>query len=297
MRLTVSTIRSWVMLSDRDDFTPLPGEQKLYKSPARTSLSIKSPNQYPGNEPFSVQSSTGCVYLTNRRIVYLPSRPTPTFQSFTSPILNLRDTHVAAPFFGPNVWTASLLPVQGGGIHVPSSSSAPAALPEVKLTFKDGGAFDFHTCFERVKERLVQAIEAARESGVAVAGEGEETGRGRGEGALEGVSLNGVHLEDLPRYEERDDAHASGLSSPAAPAPAFAGRGNSGADGPDSGLGTSPDSGAAGLSVSGRSPHQRQESFNAPAEPPPGYEEVQIESVADELERRLRRADSRGSAS
>ena len=59
------------------------------------------------------------------QVVYLPSQRTQDFQSFSVPLLNVRDSHVSAPFFGPNVWTALVQPVPGGGI--------PPSLPAVQL--------------------------------------------------------------------------------------------------------------------------------------------------------------------
>ncbi|KAF2842077.1 hypothetical protein M501DRAFT_998313 [Patellaria atrata CBS 101060] len=268
MLLKRSRVRktSWVMLEE-NGFVPLPGEQPIYTSPPRTSLSLHSLNKYPGKEPFSLQSSAGVIYLTNRRIVYLPASPTPQLKSFAAPILNLHDTHVTAPFFGPNVWTALVQPVAGGGIP----PQHPAL--ELKMTFKDGGAFDFHTAFERIKERLQQAVEIARESGYAT-GDGSESGGARGGGALSGVNLDAVTLDDLPAYE------ASGASPQVHPS---------------SPLGSPTDGTAFGapstsLPVAGGSvPHSPQlNNFSPPAEPPPGYEEVQRGSIADELERRLR---------
>ena len=46
------------------------------------------------------------------------------------------------------MWQALLQPVHGGGIPTPLGG-----VVELKFTFKDGGAFDFHTHFERIKER------------------------------------------------------------------------------------------------------------------------------------------------
>ncbi|KAF2234011.1 hypothetical protein EV356DRAFT_486036 [Viridothelium virens] len=267
---------NWVMLSDDGAFTPLPGEQTLYTSPPRTSLSLQSLAKQTHTEAFSIQSSAGHVYLTNRRVVYLPSSPTPTLQSFTVPLLNLHDTHVTAPWFGPNVWTSLLQPVSGGGIP------AQHAALELKLTFKDGGAFDFHTGYERIKERLQQAVELARESGVAV-GDGTERSAGRGGGALEGVDMGAVHLDQLPRYEE-------------------ASRGEQGREREQQEQQQQRDSGVAvGRSEEGRKPEEEEveirppaeEPFTPPLEPPPGYEEVQRDSVATELEQRLRESEER----
>lgn len=122
-------------------------------------------------------------------------------------------------------------PVPGGGIP------AQHAALELKMTFKDGGAFDFHTSYERVKERLQQIVETQRDSS---------------------MDATNVHLDDLPRYEEPD------LPSAAPPARRTV---------------SPPSSTSSPL----------QENFAPPVEPPPGYEEVQRGSVAEELERRLRR--------
>jgi hypothetical protein len=59
---------SWVMLADDKEFEPLPWERILFKSPARTTLSLQSSNSFPGKQPFSVQSSGGVAYLTNQRV-------------------------------------------------------------------------------------------------------------------------------------------------------------------------------------------------------------------------------------
>jgi hypothetical protein len=135
---------------------------------------------------------------------------------------------------------------------------------ELKLTFKDGGAFDFHTTFERIKERLQQAVEMARDSGQLV-GDGTETNAGTGGGALASVNLDSVHLDELPAYDAAT-APRDLLADTQAPPPLVD-------------LTEAPQS-------PGRS--SRDEPFSPPAEPPPGYETVQNQSVADELERRLR---------
>jgi hypothetical protein len=191
------------------------------------------------------------------KIVYLPSTPSASLQSFAVPILNLHDTHVTAPFFGPNVWSAIVQPVPGGNIP-----PEHAAL-ELKMTFKDGGAFDFHSTYERIKERLQQAVDVARESGHLV-GDGAEIGGGQGAGALGAVDMNAVHLDELPAYE--DAASTRPVPAPRQEAPLIDLTENEPA------TRTSP----------------RQENFSPPAEPPPGYEDVQSQSVSDELERRLR---------
>ncbi|OJD25399.1 hypothetical protein ACJ73_03235 [Blastomyces percursus] len=244
---------SWVMLHDTEEFVRLPNECIMYTSPPRTSLMLQSGNPRPGNEPLSIQSSTGRVYLTNQRVVYLPAHSTPQFQSFSAPLLNLQDTHVSAPFFGPNLWVSQVKPVPGGGIP-PSHVSL-----QLKLTFKDGGAFDFHSAFERIKERLQQALEQSQESGRA-------TGP---------VDFSAIHLDELPAYEgpghptePTDTTSSSGF-----PSPDLHERNNHCVSNQDS---------------NGRSGEDNPPDSN-PTEPPPGYEEVQQQSVANALEARLRK--------
>jgi hypothetical protein len=150
--------------------------------------------------------------------------------------------------------------VPGGGIP------ATHAALELKLTFKEGGAFDFHTSYERLKERLVQAVEGAREEG------GGNIGTQNA--GPEGVDWNRVHLEDLPAYE------AGGVASvPTSPLD------RNGARNIEFGA-------EASRRTSVASP--REETFATPVEPPPGYEEVQRGSIVEELERRIRSGEMDG---
>ncbi|KAF2799276.1 hypothetical protein K505DRAFT_356756 [Melanomma pulvis-pyrius CBS 109.77] len=265
---------SWVMIAESGGYTPLPGEQTLYVSPPRTTLSLQSANRHPPSHAYSQQCKSGVVYLTNRRIIYLPVSSTPELQSFAVPILNVTDSRVTAPWFGANKWEGVIQPVYGGGIP-PQYSEL-----EMVMEFKEGGAFDFATTFERLKDRLKQAVDVARENGLAT-GEGVELGDGRGAGALSGVNLNSVHLEELPAYEESRQHTVVGPLD-AIPSPPPMGR--------DSVVASSPEPCAMSSPLS--SP--QRETFSPPSEPPPGYEEVQRDSIVDELERRLRNPEQRG---
>lgn len=128
------------------------------------------------------------------------------------------------------------------------------------MEFKEGGAFDFHNLLERLKERLRQTIDVARESGV------DET-----------VAAGNVNMEDLPAYEDTRQ-HARVPEAPLSQ-PASAGLSGAGAAGPA----TIAETGSPERS----SPMPSPQPFQPPSEPPPGYEEVQRSSIADELERRL----------
>ena len=55
---------------------------------------------------------------------------------------------------------------------------------QLKVTFKEGGAFDFHNNFERIKERLQQAVENTQASS-------------RG---ARNVDMSAIHLDELPAY-------------------------------------------------------------------------------------------------
>jgi hypothetical protein len=146
--------------------------------------------------------------------------------------------------------------VPGGNIppHIPAI--------EVKMTFKEGGAFDFHSTYERIKERMQQVVDIARESGALTAA-GED-----GRVDLAGVNLDAVHLDELPAYED------------ASRSPLLGGRGTQQSEVWES----------ERTIQATRDPETAAEPVGEgmPSEPP-RYEEVQRESVADELERQLRR--------
>jgi hypothetical protein len=66
---------SWVMLAESGGYTPLPGEQTLYQSPPRTTLSLQSSNRQSPGGAYSKQCKSGVVYLTNRRVRHPSSTP------------------------------------------------------------------------------------------------------------------------------------------------------------------------------------------------------------------------------
>ncbi|OBT63688.1 hypothetical protein VE03_06176 [Pseudogymnoascus sp. 23342-1-I1] len=248
LKSATDRMKSWVMVSPEssEPFVKLPNERILYRSPIRTSLTLSSPpNTHSSIQPWSVSSDGGVAYITNQRIVYIPTTPSPPLTSFSCPILNLHDTYVRAPFFGANYWTASVRPVAGGGI--PPS----LALVDLRMTFREGGAFDYHNVFELIKERLHQAVQNARDSGRNVGGAA---------GMDPGV-LQGLHLEQLPAYEPAAGNPGSGVAAGAREAPQV-----------DAQARAEPESAAA-----------------QPDEPPPGYEEAQAQAVGIDLDQRLRR--------
>ena len=141
------------------------------------------------------------------------------------------------------------------------------------MTFKDGGAFDFHAKYERVKETLMQAIEEARESG-------------RMTRQSQGIDLSAVHLEQLPAYEEigghmsTPPTHVA-QAAPIAPTPLRQ------APPPMNGL-VEPDE--RNVEPLSNRPLVSEQSFQPPSEPPPGYEEAQQSSVVNNLEESVRQS-------
>ncbi|ETN43377.1 uncharacterized protein HMPREF1541_02536 [Cyphellophora europaea CBS 101466] len=237
---------NWVMRNQEGNFVLLPGERHIWRSSPRTAFSLTSPRSYPGQNPINIQCTAGVLYLTNQRIVYLPEKVGPDFQSFSASLLNLHDTHTVLPWFGPNAWVAIVEPVAGG--NIPQEHHI-----ELKITFNDGGAPDYSANFERIKERLQQAVDVARESNM----------NGRPQAGVAGVNLESVHLDQLPTYEssatDRMAPEASQELVQTYPTRSAA-----------------PPTGGAGLSQP-----------EAPAEAPPGYEETQQRSVQEELDRRF----------
>ncbi|KAF8474143.1 hypothetical protein BDZ91DRAFT_828023 [Kalaharituber pfeilii] len=76
-------------------------------------------------------------------------------ESFCAPPVNVYDSYVTAPFFGPNDWVSTISAVPNGNI--------PDIIPELGLkpTFKDGGTIDFHNHIQRPKECMPQEMEFA----------------------------------------------------------------------------------------------------------------------------------------
>lgn len=236
---------NWVMLgSDGQSFVKLPHERILYTSPPRICLQITATNDGPGAPSFSAKSDGGVVYITNQRLVYLPTSSTQKLKSFSSPILNLLDTYVRTPLFGANAWLAQCKTVPGGGI--------PTSHPfvELKLTFQDGGAFDFHSIFEQIKERLSQACYVAQET------------------IPHGIGLTNIDLEPLPAYKPASEVGGNDeieMSPPYQRVEAVA-------------------PGTSNHIVESRQTHP-----DASEAPPPEYEETHSQADNLELEQRLRR--------
>lgn len=152
----------------------------------------------------------------------------------------------------------------GGGIP------ASHAYVELKLVFKDGGAFNFHATYERVREQVVHAVDVARESGRDVRDAigdvaGEELPAYEGPGAGSGFGASDAMIDvGVPIGEQSHILDDDILPPPGAP-PGH------------------PEAAAA---------NGQRGAIAPPNEDPPGYEDVQRSGVADSLEEGLRRQAS-----
>ncbi|KAI2468343.1 hypothetical protein F4781DRAFT_398437 [Annulohypoxylon bovei var. microspora] len=150
---------NWVMLSRAGEIEPLPHETILHRTRGRITLSITAPNQPADIPPLNIKSESGTAYITNQRLIYLPSKPTDQFKSFSSKILGCQDSRMCSSWIGPWYWEALVRPVPDGNI--------PPEFPRVnlRLTFKDGGSSEFESKFVELKARLHHAAQIAEESG------------------------------------------------------------------------------------------------------------------------------------
>ena len=131
------------------------------------------------------------------------------------------------------------------------------------MVFKNGGAFDFQSTFEKVRESALQAMETARDSG-------------------RPLDPSAVHLDELPAYEDINRSSQASSSGPLLIAPTPTRPAQSGNE---ERLPVFP--------ATEQPPIEASSVPNIePDEPPPGYEETQSSSISNSLEDSLRRAQS-----
>ncbi|KAL6882799.1 hypothetical protein HDV57DRAFT_460028 [Trichoderma longibrachiatum] len=150
---------SWVMLN-QGGFVKLNNERILWKLDGRISCELSVPPELKARcVPFHRKSDKGALFLTNKRVIYLPAKPTqePKFESFSAPILKFQDSTTSSSMWWGWIWKSDCIPVSGGGI--------PPEIPrvEVKLTFSDGGMTEFNEAYIGLRERLFQYREMRRE--------------------------------------------------------------------------------------------------------------------------------------
>lgn len=175
-----------VMLSADGKPVPLPRE-KVFQSVPKVTINL-SPTQ-PGAPTTSASSATdkgkapatgsptlGSVYVTNQRIVFVASNalalPTPSsnpaasqpslddIRTLTVPLTHHQDGRFVQPWFSANAHECNFVPVRGGGLDqlLPRGTTTFA----LKISFNEGGGFEFHEAVEEVKRRLHDAEGRAR---------------------------------------------------------------------------------------------------------------------------------------
>jgi len=171
---------NWVMLNQDGEIVKLPDERIFYKVRSRISLDVSPPRYMRNVTTFSLKSESGLVYITTKRVIYLPATPTESFKSFHAPIPKISDSRVVSAWIGPWSWVGNVRPVDAGGI--------PPDIPyaEMKLTFHDGGHELFREKFETIRERLHFAAVLQQETGQVI-----------------------PTSEDLPRYDSHGPAGAA----------------------------------------------------------------------------------------
>jgi len=78
-------------------------------------------------------------------VVYVPQQSTEHLKSFHVPLLCLKSCRYEQPWFAANYITGHVLPVAGGGLSRPGG---------LKLTFKEGGGFEFYSIFSELLARI-----------------------------------------------------------------------------------------------------------------------------------------------
>ncbi|CAO3688797.1 unnamed protein product [Umbelopsis vinacea] len=142
---------NWTMISqDGQTPVPLPGEKIFFKqSQIKFELDCGG-SGYPGTSGGAWHDSNGTVFLSNQRIIYLPRQPTEHFRSFHVPLLSLKNCRYEQPWFAANYISGHVIPVAGGGLSKPG---------DLKLTFKEGGGFEFYSIFRELLERIDETNE------------------------------------------------------------------------------------------------------------------------------------------
>lgn len=158
----------------------------------------------------------------------------------------LHDCYISTPIFGPNAWNAIVEPANGGGL--PSGQSHIVMV----MKFKDGGAYEFHSAFERIRDRFHQVM------GDAGVDRPLNSRTGQTSTAMAAVNMGAVHLDELPTYEASGRDELAPQPEPPAQPPI-----------PQPEV-TAPTSGTTADEQA--STHRMN---SVPTDAPPGYEEVQ----------------------
>jgi len=136
---------NWAMIaSDGKSPVPLPGE-KIFLEQDKVSLVLDMGGGYPGNA--GTFKADGGIFLTNQRVIFISRPSLEHFKSLSIPLLNLKEGKLQQPWFGANYYQAVVTPVLSGGLPAPG---------QLKVTFKEGGGFEFSTVYKDLMLRLFE---------------------------------------------------------------------------------------------------------------------------------------------
>ncbi|GAA5850654.1 hypothetical protein JCM5353_004067 [Sporobolomyces roseus] len=148
---------NWAILDSSNRPVPLPQEKSLlHLSSVSLSLFPSHPGQSTNSKPLPTDThytaEKGHVYLSNQRVVYVaPSNSTSgeprssSLETLSVPYTHFRDGHLHQPWLGANYYQAICIPAREGGLSCPHV---------IRLTFKEGGGFDFYSTVLEMRERL-----------------------------------------------------------------------------------------------------------------------------------------------
>ncbi|ORX49676.1 hypothetical protein BCR36DRAFT_291701, partial [Piromyces finnis] len=84
----------------------------------------------------------GIIYITNKRLIYIPQVATPFVKSFNVSLDSIKDEKLTKGWFGSPTFTCSIIPTSNGGL---------AKAGQLKLTFKKGKDFEFKVILKKMK--------------------------------------------------------------------------------------------------------------------------------------------------
>ncbi|KXS20913.1 hypothetical protein M427DRAFT_51869 [Gonapodya prolifera JEL478] len=90
-------------------------------------------------------SYNGSIVLTSKRVVFMPLQVDRSYSSFVIPLGNISEGKFVQPMFDANRFECSVAPVLNGGLESPAN---------VKMAFKNGGAYDFYTTLTTLTAQL-----------------------------------------------------------------------------------------------------------------------------------------------
>ncbi|CAG8625717.1 2188_t:CDS:10, partial [Ambispora leptoticha] len=111
----------------------------------KVSLVLEFGSGYPGNG--GQLKAEGVIHITNQRVIFLSKPTVEHLKSLSIPLKNLRDGKLVQPWLGANYYTATVIPVPNGGMSAPGT---------IKITFKEGGGFEFSSIYSQIIQRMAE---------------------------------------------------------------------------------------------------------------------------------------------